>query len=378
MIYSHKNAQLAYDTLQLKHTDGIPIALVHIMEHGIIERLAGTEPGSYRKDPYGVYSKMLRSIGVCLVDQYLADNPLSMGDHGYDSKTKRSATTGGEVLLNGLIIDSPEAVAKHLEEFEIPHIKTMIHNFDEKDIMMETTKKLSMQQELLGNTILSAGYGDIFFPVLSYNTYGYENFFMAWAIYPDVIEKYYKVWTEYCILRNTAVSKAFLEGNWPLFQRLDFDMADSRGLLVSPQSLEKLWVPYFQKAIQPCLEAGFRLIWHCDGNLMQLIPYLLESGIGGFQGFQYEDGMDYCKICKMKTRDGSPLLIEAGVSVTRTLPFGTPDDVVREIRFLVENGPDEGLFLATSSSCTPGTPWENIKTMVEGFQYFLHQGKAGL
>jgi len=72
------------------------------------------------------------------------------------------------------------------------------------------------------------------------------------------------------------------------------------------------------------------MIWHCDGNLMDMVPRLLEVGIRGFQGFQYEDGMDYEKICRMKDREGRDLIIIAGVSVTRTLPHGTPADVKRE------------------------------------------------
>ena len=117
------------------------------------------------------------------------------------------------------------------------------------------------------------------------------------------------------------------------------------------------------------------MIWHCDGNLMDLVPRLLDVGIRGFQGFQYEDGMDYEKICKMKTKDGEPLVIVGGVSVTRTLPMGTPSDVKREIDWLVDNGPETGLFLAGSSSIAPGVPWENIQTMVEGLRYYREHGR---
>ncbi len=147
-------------------------------------------------------------------------------------------------------------------------------------------------------------------------------------------------------------------------------MADSRGTLVSLKSLEKLWFPHFMRCLQPLFRTPLRLIWHCDGNLMAMLPPLLEAGLHGFQGFQYEDGMDYPRICKMKTRSGDPLIIIAGVSVTRTLPFGAPADVRRELRWLVENGPPTGLFLGGSSSIPPGTPWQNIQTLVEGLGYY--------
>jgi hypothetical protein len=180
---------------------------------------------------------------------------------------------------------------------------------------------------------------------------------------------------DYAVLKNRAVVKAFQQAGLPLYHRLDHDMADSRGLLVTMKSLERCWVEQFARSIRPAVDAGFTLLWHCDGNLMELIPCLLDAGVNGFQGFQYEDGMDYAKICRMKDRQGQSLIIQAGVSVTRELPLGKPQDVKNQMRFLVENGPRTGLFLSMSSSCAPGTPWENIAAAVEGFQYYRTGGK---
>ena len=45
------------------------------------------------------------------------------------------------------------------------------------------------------------------------------------------------------------------------------------------------------ETVQPFLDAGVTLIWHCDGNLSQMVPRLLDCGLKGFQGFQYEDGI---------------------------------------------------------------------------------------
>jgi uroporphyrinogen decarboxylase len=164
-------------------------------------------------------------------------------------------------------------------------------------------------------------------------------------------------------------------GSLPPLFRLDHDMADSRGTLVNIRSLERLWFPHFARCIEPILQAGVCLIWHCDGNLMQMVPRLIEVGIGGFQGFQYEDGMDYSAICRMKTRAGQNLVIWAGVSVTRTMPYGTPQMVRDEIRWLVENGPDTGLFLGLSSSLCPGAPWENVEVLIEGLRHYREEGR---
>lgn len=86
--------------------------------------------------------------------------------------------------------------------------------------------------------------------------------------------------------------------------------------------------------------------------------------------------MDYERICKMTTRDGDGLFIVGGVSVTTTIPRGTPDDVRRQLKWLVDNGPKTGLVLGPSSSVTPGAPIENIRTLIEGFAYYRQYGRG--
>jgi uroporphyrinogen decarboxylase len=199
---------------------------------------------------------------------------------------------------------------------------------------------------------------------------------MAYALYPEVMERGFKINADMAEVRNRIAARAIIEGALPRQVRLDHDMADSRGMLVDIKTLDELWFPHFARSIKPLLDAGIRLIWHCDGNLMDMVPRLLECGIGGFQGFQYEDGMDYERICQMKTRDGGDLFIMGGVSVTTTLPLGTPADIKRQMDWLVEKGPKVGLMLGCSSSVAPGVPLENIKTLIEGFRHYRENGRG--
>ncbi len=198
---------------------------------------------------------------------------------------------------------------------------------------------------------------------------------MAYGLYPEVAEKHFALQADYALLNNRAAQRAYQEGNLPPLHRLDFDMADGRGTLVNIKTLDKVWLPHFARCLEPVLNTDIRMIWHCDGNLMAMVPRLLEVGIKGFQGFQYEFGMDYEKICAMKTKDGEDLVILGGVSVSVTLPFGTPADVKRQIDWLVEKGPRTGLFLGASSTVTPEVSWENVKTLVEGLQYYRSHGR---
>ena len=105
--------------------------MLHIMEHSVIERIAGAAPGSYKRAPEATYLAMQHAIGTCLLDQYIPENPLTMEDLGYERQEK-GATEGTErIVVDGLLIDSPEAVVEHMERFVLPEIRGEIAAFDE-------------------------------------------------------------------------------------------------------------------------------------------------------------------------------------------------------------------------------------------------------
>ena len=371
-----ERARLAMETIAQRPTRGVPTMWLHVMEHALIERLAGARPGAYRDDPVGVYLAMQEAVGTCMIDQFIPENPLTMGERGYEG-AERGPTTGAHaVVVDGMAIDSPEAVVEHLERFEWPRLRSAIAAFDQQRRAEEILAGEAAIQQRFGRDMLKGGYGFVHFPCLRYTTYGYANYFMAYALYGEVMEADFALQADLALLQNRSAGRAYVDGQLPPVYRLDHDMADSRGTLVDIRSLERIWFPHFSRCIRPLVDAGVRLLWHCDGNLTAMVEPLLESGVGGFQGFQYECGMDYEAICRLKAADGRDLLIVAGVSVTRTLPHGSPADVRRELAWLAEQGPPTGLFLGVSSSVVPGTPWENIHALVEGLRHYREKGSG--
>lgn len=374
------HAQLALDTIAMKPTKGIPHWMLNIMDWDTLELIAGAMPGDYEREPEKVYLACQLNHGAAFIDQWIPRNPLSMRTHGYESTTAKSATTGAaQVVVDGRVIDSPEAVAAHLEQVGFPKVIQMIRDTDvacSAAVDALVAKEMEVQN-CFGLNMLKGPYGNGFqlMPGFRYGRYGYENYFMAYALFPELMEKDFQLQADLAVKQNTLAAKAIIQGGLPRLIRLDHDMADSRGTLVDIQSLDQIWFPHFARAIEPFLKAGIRLIWHCDGNLMQMVPRLLEAGLGGFQGFQYEDGMDYEKICRMKDRNGNPLFIIAGCSVTRTLPHGTADDVKKELKWVVEKGPRVGLMLGGTSSIAPNTNRENILTFIEGLKYYQEHGR---
>jgi len=119
-----ESQQLALDTIQRQPVQGIGIWLINPMEWRMIDRLAGAAEGTYERDPRPTYRRMLEAAGTCMVDQWIPENPLSMGAHGYESGTQRGATTGArEVVADGRPIREPEDVIAHMEEVVFPALR---------------------------------------------------------------------------------------------------------------------------------------------------------------------------------------------------------------------------------------------------------------
>src|ERR1051326_4619679 len=219
-------AQLALDTILQKPTHGIPSWLINPMEHRIIDRLADMPEGAYERKPVETYRAMQINIGTCLLDQWIPENPLSMGDRGFEGeKREKTATTGAErIECDGMVIDSPEAVVAHMEKFVFPQLVKATTEFNRDARMREIIAQERRIQDEIGPAILKSGYGFIRFPGLAYGTYGYQHFFETYALYSEVMEKYFSLQADLALENNMAAARACIEGNLPPLYRLDHDM----------------------------------------------------------------------------------------------------------------------------------------------------------
>ncbi len=372
------SAQMALDTIHQRPTQGIPTKACNLMEHGQLERLAGRPPGSYRAAPEPTYLAAQRAIGACAVDQYIPENPLTMGEHGFAGGSRGVNTGGSEIVVDGRLIDSPEAVVAHLEEIEFPRLRAQTAAFDESARRQAIIDHEQAVQQHLGPALLKIPYGVVRFPTLGYGRYSYTHYFSAYALYPEVMERHFSLQADLCLRNNRAAAGAYLDGPLPPLLRADHDMADSRGTLVDVRSLDRLWFPHFARCLAPVVRAGVKVIWHCDGNLMEMVPRLLDCGLKGFQGFPVRgrhglpaDLPDACPGRRTAAHPGGGL-------GHHDLPHGTPQQVRDELRWLVQHGPPTGLFLGASSSICPGVPWENLQAFIAGLAWFREHGRAGL
>jgi hypothetical protein len=194
--------------------------------------------------------------------------------------------------------------------------------------------------------------------------YGYENAMLLIGLYPDHARKF----IDYGVGRGRQLSilraRAIREGILPRAVFAGEDLCDQRGPMVSPRFLRKEYFPKLEWVLEPLVEAGARIVWHCDGDYRRLLDDVLTVGINGLQGFQQECGMDLEWIFEKRARNGDPLVIYGPISVTKTLPHGTPEDVKAEVEWAMRVCRDKAsLVFFTSNTLVPDIPLENIQTL---------------
>jgi uroporphyrinogen decarboxylase len=111
-------------------------------------------------------------------------------------------------------------------------------------------------------------------------------------------------------------------------------------------------------------EFGTRVIYHSDGSVMAAVEGLIDMGVDVLQALQFSaEGMDPVEL---KRKTGDRLCYEGGISVQTTLPFGTAEDVRREVEQLITVlGKNGGYILGPSHAIQAGTPPENIVAMFD-------------
>jgi hypothetical protein len=95
-----------------------------------------------------------------------------------------------------------------------------------------------------------------------------------------------------------------------------------------------------------CHDKGLQVVFHSDGYIMEILPDLVAAGIDGLNPLEKAAGMDVAEIRRVYRQ----LVLVGGMDVSRLLPFGTPEEVRRETRRIIESVGAEGRLLIGSST----------------------------
>ena len=142
------------------------------------------------------------------------------------------------------------------------------------------------------------------------------------------------------------------------------DLGTQDTLMISPASFRRFLKPWMRKMIDLAHSFGVTVMHHDDGAIRPLLPELIEIGIDVLNPIQWRcPGMGREDLA----RDfGKSLVFHGGVDNQQTLPFGTPDDVKREVADnirIFRKG--KGYIVAPCHNLQPNTPTANILALYE-------------
>ena len=210
------------------------------------------------------------------------------------------------------------------------------------------------------NRAIILGNGNIF--ESAWYMRGFERMFIDLIDQPDLAWEIMSRVTDYFVAYFTKVLQA-AEGMIDIVFTAD-DLGGQQGLLMSLDMWERMIKPHHVRMNQVLHEFGVKIMYHTDGAIMQTVPGLIDMGIDILEALQFDAaGMDPVLL---KETYGDRLCFHGGVSVQKTLPFGTVADVRQEVRDRIRVlGHNGGYILAPSHAIQAGTPPENAIALFE-------------
>jgi hypothetical protein len=138
------------------------------------------------------------------------------------------------------------------------------------------------------------------------------------------------------------------------------DLGMQTGLMLAPPIIRKYFIPRYRLWFSDLKKKGAYIFFHTDGKVEPIIPDLISAGIDVLNPVQ-PDCMDPAVI---KELYGDRITIHGTISVQKTLPFGTIEEVRKEVETRIMTvGRGGGLIIAPTHTVDKHIPIENVVEM---------------
>ncbi len=189
-----------------------------------------------------------------------------------------------------------------------------------------------------------------------------EKLLIDYLVDPGLVHDLARLVTDYCF---EVIDRAFAKG--ADFIACEGDLAHNPAPLMSPAHYDEFIGPYHKEICDRVHANGGKIIKHSDGNLLRLVPALLEAGFDGIHPIQPQC-MD---IGRMKEDFGKRTCLLGNIDCAFLLVLGSPEEVRESVRETIAvAAPGGGYILSSSNSIHPGCRPENYLAMVEAARDF--------
>jgi uroporphyrinogen decarboxylase len=203
---------------------------------------------------------------------------------------------------------------------------------------------------------------------------GLENTFIDLALRPEMacailgrIRAFYLAYLERILEAARGKVDIVLTGD---------DFGSQKGLLISPLAWRTFIRPGFAEYMDLIKSYSAVAMHHTCGSVVEVIPDMIGCGLDVLQSIQPEAA--HMSLPELKARFGHELCFHGGISIQRTMPFGTPDDIRREVRQIAsaaQSGgdaikPEGGYIFGTAHNIQADTSVENVLALMEAYHAY--------
>jgi len=140
------------------------------------------------------------------------------------------------------------------------------------------------------------------------------------------------------------------------------DYADCHAPFMNMKQFREFELPHIRRLIHYAKSRGIPVLKHSDGNIYPILDDLIEAEIRGIHPIE-PGAMD---LKDVKQRYGGKVCILGNVDCRHVLPFGSEEDVRRDVRRCIDAAAEGGGYvLASSNSIHANCRVENVYTMVD-------------
>ncbi len=192
-----------------------------------------------------------------------------------------------------------------------------------------------------------------------------EEWYISLLTRPDYVHAVFERQTEIALANIRRLASAV--GDHAQVARVcGTDFGGQQAPLISLKTYRELFSPYYRRVNATIHElTSWKTFKHCDGSIYELIPEFIEDGFDILNPVQTSAAkMDPVTL---KREFGDRLVFwGGGVETQTTIPFGTPDEVYREVRERIDIFNDGGGYvLAAIHNIQANVPVPNLLAMFQ-------------